>query len=270
MTILSWFSITANKSVVAAEIQTILESFEKFCIVEIPSSKLANQLVELAYTNMPSLSNTKYNKYVKAAIALAMAPLFPSISYNQRGLCKLSLGSMLRIVNSLEQQGLIRLSQPEKNILERAQQLYIQTSTPDPNINLGDASFAKSPHQEQANNQTPINSNECNFTDREVNALKILLSSIERKCNIFGFIEITPLSNEASVAGIGAKNKNGNSFSFFSIVKHKEQNSTTFSVRGFNGRPLPNCPDYFDDINDLISFTHPYLDLISTGIDLHQ
>ena len=138
MGIFSWLSTTASKSAAAVLIQDVLEAFARGGILESQPAALANRMVEAAYTRLPHLANTKYNKHVLAVSILTMVPALPSFSDNERESSKHALGILLKHVLELQMSNSLALTLSEQSLLERAQQTFLAMMEPSPGFNLGD------------------------------------------------------------------------------------------------------------------------------------
>lgn len=267
MGIFSWFSTTANKSNAAALIQSTFEVLAKGGILESQPASLANRVVEAAFTRVPNLANTKYNKYVLAVTTLGMVHALHSFSQNEREASKHALGMMLKYVLELEMTNSLALTLSERETVERAQQLFLQISQANPAINLGPLpgiTPASGLGQEQSSSLPYAKSLDGIFTEDEIRKLRVVSISMGKKAGLQGFVDFTSVGSSAAAASIGLITDGGDSVAFGSLVKALEANGSTVSARGLGGNRLPEAPELFEDVDTAIEFMQPYLDFMST------
>jgi hypothetical protein len=250
MGIFSWFATTTTKSLVAVVVQDALEPLARGGILDSQPATLANRMVEAAYTRVPNLANAKYNKHVFALSVLAMVPALPSFSVNERECSKHALGILLKHVLELQMSNSLALTLSEQNILERAQKTFIAAMEPPP---LG-SSFSV---------DVPPTAGGV-FSKQEEATLNALCDAMNRRSGLPAFFEIVPLTATTSTVGIGSTLKSGERIPFGSLVKSIENHSTTVTLRGFNGRELPDAPQTFPSVDAALSFSHDYFVFMST------
>jgi hypothetical protein len=215
---------------------------------------------------VPHLANTKYNKYVLAVTILGMVPALPSFSVNERESSKHALGMLLKDILELEMTNSLALTLSEREIVESAQQFFLETSEPSFSINLDSppavahASGLGEEHHSLSPSSKPFDNI---FTEDEVRQLRAVSISIGKNAGLQGFVDFALVGGSTAAVGLGVVSERGDQVPLGTLVKSLGTNGTTVSVRGLGGNRIPDAPEMFDDVKAAIVFMQPYLYFMS-------
>ncbi len=137
MGLFSWFFTTVKKSTAAALVEISFEFLVKSGLFEVEPVTLANRVVEAAFTRLPVLANSHYNRHILAVATLTMVPALPSFSEYEKEASKHALGILLKHVRELQMSNALALTVSEQDILEKAQLTFLAAMKPSPEFNFG-------------------------------------------------------------------------------------------------------------------------------------
>jgi hypothetical protein len=122
MGLISWVSSTARKSAAAAVIQTYFQLSKRYGLFDAGPAKSADRVIKIACESAPELAERRFNRYVLAAGALAIAIAEADEPYEMRFCFASALAAMLKVTLEVGPS----LSHTEQEMLRISQMLYFK------------------------------------------------------------------------------------------------------------------------------------------------
>lgn len=104
------------------------------------------------------------------------------------------------------------------------------------------------------------------FSEDEKAAFQTTCNTISVRSGLHGYFEIVPLTASASTVGFGATNGNTERVPFASLVKSIENGKTVVTIRGLNGKELPDAPQTFPSVDAALTFSSGYFEFMSAQL----